>query len=299
MEITKLTPRGFCKGVVNAIHIINKALENNTYKKPIYMLGNIVHNKNVVEAFKSKGIIILDGESRVEMLKKINEGTVIFTAHGVSDEVRNIATMKGLDIVDATCKDVKKTHDVIKEKLLEGYLLLFYGKENHPETEGIIGISDEIILITDKTDLSTLPKYSGKIIITNQTTMSFLDVIKIYNKLKEIYPQLELVDEICNATRRRQEAVINAEGYDLIIVVGDKLSNNTKMLKELASNKTKAIQVETLNDLKNIDLSNFNKIAITAGASTPKSILEEIVFNLEHNTNNYISRLNLDDYLKG
>lgn len=299
MEITKLTPRGFCKGVVNAIHIINKTLENNTYKKPIYMLGNIVHNKNVVEAFKSKGIIILDGESRVEMLKKINEGTVIFTAHGVSDEVRNIATMKGLDIIDATCKDVKKTHDVIKEKLLEGYLLLFYGKENHPETEGIIGISDEIILITDKTDLSTLPKYSGKIIITNQTTMSFLDVIKIYNKLKEIYPQLELVDEICNATRRRQEAVINAEGYDLIIVVGDKLSNNTKMLKELASNKTKAIQVETLNDLKNIDLSNFNKIAITAGASTPKSILEEIVFNLEHNTNNYISRLNLDDYLKG
>src|SRR5690554_180934 len=182
MEITKLTPRGFCKGVVNAIHIINKTLENNTYKKPIYMLGNIVHNKNVVEAFKSKGIIILDGESRVDMLKKINEGTVIFTAHGVSDEVRNIATMKGLDIVDATCKDVKKTHDVIKEKLLEGYLLLFYGKENHPETEGIIGISDEIILITDKTDLSTLPKYSGKV------ERSVLSVMRIISSLIPIIP---------------------------------------------------------------------------------------------------------------
>lgn len=301
MEITKLTPRGFCKGVVNAIHIINKALENENLKKPIYMLGNIVHNKNVVKAFESKGIIILDGKSRIEMLDNITDGTIIFTAHGVSDQVRELAKSKGLDIIDATCKDVSKTHDIIKEKLQKGYKVLFYGKQGHPETEGILGISNDIILIEDNTDFSTLPKYSGKIIITNQTTMSYLDVVALHNQLTTIYPQLELIDEICSATRRRQEAVINANEFDLIIVVGDKLSNNTKMLKEIAINKTKtsAIQIETVKDLRYIELSPYKNIAITAGASTPKSIVEEIIFNIENNTNNYISTLNLDDYLKG
>lgn len=298
MKIDQLTPRGFCKGVINAIYLINKALENENLKKPIYMLGNIVHNKKVVEAFKNKGIIILDGPSREEMLANINGGTVIFTAHGVSNKVRKLAMDKGLDIIDATCKDVLKTHNLINQKLSEGYKVLFYGTINHPETEGILGISDEIILVTDKTDLNSLPKYDGKIIISNQTTMSYLDVINIFEKLKQFYPQIELADELCNATRKRQEAVINANGYDLIIVVGDKLSNNTKMLLNLASKKTKAIQVETINDLKDLDLSNYNKVAITAGASTPKSIIDEIVYNLENNTNNYISNLNLDDYLK-
>lgn len=299
MKIDKLTPRGFCKGVINAIYLINNALEDENLKRPIYMLGSIVHNKKVVEAYRNRGIIILDGPSREEMLEKVNEGTVIFTAHGVSDRVRQLAKDKGLDIIDATCKDVLKTHNLIKQKISEGYKILFFGTINHPETEGILGISDEIILITNNTNLSALPKYDGKLIITNQTTMSYLDVINIYEKLKQIYPQLELADELCNATRKRQEAVMDANGYDLIIVVGDKLSNNTKMLLNLASKKAKAIQVETINDLKDFDLSSYNKIAITAGASTPKSIVDEIVFNLEHNTNKYMSNLVLDDYLKG
>ena len=301
MEITKLTPRGFCKGVVAAIHIINKALENNNLKKPIFMLGNIVHNKNIVKAFKEKGIITLDGPSRLKMLEDINEGTIIFTAHGVSDRVRELAIKKGLDVIDATCRDVTKTHDLIKEKLSEGYLVLFYGKENHPETEGALGISDNIILIQDDTNPEDLPIYKDKMIITNQTTMSYLDLITCYERLKTVFPQLELMDEVCGATRRRQEAVINASDLDLIIVVGDKLSNNTKMLKELAINKTKtnAIQVETIQDLENIDLSAYNKIGITAGASTPMAIVEEIIYNLENRTNNYISFLKSIDYLKG
>lgn len=298
MEITKLTPNGFCKGVIYAINLINNALNDKNLKKPIYMLGNLVHNKKVVEAFKEKGVIILDGNSRIEMLQKINEGTVIFTAHGVSDEVRFLAKNKGLTIIDATCKDVLKTHNVIKEKLNAGYRVLFYGQKNHPETEGILGISNEIILITNDFDLFSLPMHKGKIILTNQTTMSYLDVLKTYEKLKQIYPQLELVDEICNATRKRQEAVINAKGYDLIIVIGDKLSNNTKMLLELAKQNANAIQLETIEDLKNYELSNYNKIAITAGASTPRSIIDEIIFNIEHNTNNYVSRLKNIDYLK-
>lgn len=298
MKITKLTPRGFCKGVVFAIQTINKALNDTNLKRPLYMLGNIVHNKNIVEAFKEKGIIILDGPSRLKMLEDINEGTIIFTAHGVSDEVRALAKSKGLDIIDATCKDVLKTHNLIKEKLLEGYLVLFYGKPNHPETEGILGIDPSIILVDDNTNPLALPKHFGKIILTSQTTMSYLDLLKYYEQLKFVYPQLKLMDEICSATRRRQEAIINAKDYDLIIVVGDKLSNNTKMLKEIANKNTKAIQVESVKDLKNLNLNNYKNVAITAGASTPMAIVEEIVFNIENSTNNYISNLTIDDYLK-
>lgn len=296
MKVTKLTPRGFCKGVVNAIHIINKALEDENLKRPFYMLGNIVHNKNIVNAFKEKGVIILDGPSRVKMLEDITSGTVIFTAHGVSDKVRKISEAKGLDIIDATCKDVRRTHDLIKDFIDLGYTVLFYGKQNHPETEGVLGISPKIILIEDYFDLDSLPNINNQMIITNQTTMSYLSLIMIYEKLLTKYPQLELMDEICSATRRRQEAVINAKNFDLIIVVGDKLSNNTKMLANLAKEKTNAIQVETLNDLKEYNLKDYKNIAITAGASTPMIILDEIVEAIEEN-NTFISKLTIKDFL--
>lgn len=296
MKVTKLTPRGFCKGVVNAIHIINKALEDENLKRPFYMLGNIVHNKNIVNAFKEKGVIILDGPSRVKMLENITSGTVIFTAHGVSDKVRKISEAKGLDIIDATCKDVRRTHDLIKDFIDLGYTVLFYGKQNHPETEGVLGISPKIILIEDYFDLDSLPNINNQMIITNQTTMSYLNLITVYEKLLTKYPQLELMDEICSATRRRQEAVINAKNFDLIIVVGDKLSNNTKMLANLAKEKTNAIQVETLNDLKEYNLKDYKNIAITAGASTPMIILDEIVEAIEEN-NTFISKLTIKDFL--
>lgn len=296
MKVTKLTPRGFCKGVVNAIHIINKALEDENLKRPFYMLGNIVHNKNIVNAFKEKGVIILDGPSRVKMLEDITSGTVIFTAHGVSDKVRKISEAKGLDIIDATCKDVRRTHDLIKDFIDLGYTVLFYGKQNHPETEGVLGISPKIILIEDYFDLDSLPNINNQMIITNQTTMSYLNLITVYEKLLTKYPQLELMDEICSATRRRQEAVINAKNFDLIIVVGDKLSNNTKMLANLAKEKTNAIQVETLNDLKEYNLKDYKNIAITAGASTPMIILDEIVDAIEEN-NTFISKLTIKDFL--
>lgn len=299
MDITKLYPRGFCGGVVRAISLINKALDEDTLKKPIYMLGNIVHNKNVVNAFKERGIIILDGPSRVDMLKEITTGSVIFTAHGVSDEVREVAEAKGLQVLDATCRDVARTHNLIKEYLDKGYQVLFYGKENHPETEGILGISKNVFLVNEKTNLLNIP-ISSKMIITNQTTMSYLNLVNLHSKLQLTIPQLELMDEICSATRRRQEAVINAEDFDLIIVVGDPLSNNTRMLKEIAEKKpnTTAIRIESIADLEDFDLSIYKNIAITAGASTPSLILEEIIFNLENKTNNYVSKLELDDYLK-
>lgn len=300
MKITKLTPQGFCKGVTKAIYIINKALEDENIQKPIYMLGNIVHNKNIVKAFENKGIIILDGESRLKMLDHINQGTVIFTAHGVSEAVKEKAIKKGLNIIDATCRDVKRTHQIIKDKLSEGYHILFYGKEGHPETEGVLGLSKQITLVNKNTSIEQLPFYSGKMILTNQTTMSYHDVIEYYEILKNKYPQLELLEEVCSATRRRQEAVAQAKDFDLCIIVGDHLSNNTKMLKEVSESKAhiNAILVEDVKDLQGIDFTKYKNIAITAGASTPNAIVEEIIQALINKEQIFISKLTDLDYLK-
>ncbi len=279
MKIIKIEPQGFCGGVVYAINMVEKALAGENATKPIYMLGNVVHNKNVVRAFREKDVIVLEGASRDEMLEKIDSGTIIITAHGASDKIRNRAREKGLNIIDATCRHVTKTHELVKEKLSAGYGVYYYGKKNHPETEGILGISSAIILVSDDNNLDKLPKCEGKAILTNQTTMSYLEVYRLYEKLRRIIPHLELAEEICDATRRRQEAVIAQKGkIDLCVVVGDTLSNNTRMLKETAEkNGIKAIQVEGAAELDNYDFSPYETVGVTAGASTPKNIINDVI----------------------
>jgi len=279
MKVIKIKPQGFCKGVTCAINIVEKALQNKDVKKPIYMLGNIVHNKIIVDSFRKRGIIVLEGQSRNEMLNKIQSGTIIITAHGTSDNVKKKALEKGLNIIDATCRDVNKTHNLVKKKLLAGYTVYYYGKDNHPETEGILGLSSAIIFISDNTNLSSLNKNNGKAFLTNQTTMSYHDVYHIYRKLKKIIPELELGEEICSATRRRQEAVLAyRDKIDLCIVVGDNLSNNTKKLQDIAKrNGIYAIQIETAKQLKNHDFSRFETVGVTAGASTPNKLVDEVI----------------------
>ncbi|NLD26745.1 MAG: 4-hydroxy-3-methylbut-2-enyl diphosphate reductase [Acholeplasmataceae bacterium] len=300
MEITKIIPQGLCKGVISAIKKVNEAIENPNTKKPIHMLGPLIHNKNVVRAFLEKGVIIHMGKSRLELLDEITDGTVIFTAHGVSDEVRAKAISKGLDIIDATCRDVSRNQQIIKDKINDGYYIFFYGKENHPETEGIFD-SEHIIVVNENTDIDALPEISGKMVMTTQTTMSYSDVVPFYLLLKRKYPQLELLEELCNATRKRQEAIINQAGnLDLLLVVGDPSSNNSKMLMEIAKNKlgVNAIMLENVEDLNHYDLSPYQKIGITSGASTPTAIVEEIIQQLQKQKKNFISKLKNDDYLK-
>ncbi len=298
MEIIKITPQGLCKGVINAIHIVNRALMDPNTNKPIYMLGSLVHNQNIVGALSKKGIIILEGKTRLEMLDHIESGTVIFTAHGVSKEVRKKAEEKGLAIIDATCKDVKQSHEIIQEYLENGYLVLYYGVKNHPETEGVLGISSNIIVVRDKEDIENLPEYSGKVALATQTTISFLDAVAFHQLLLKKYPQIELIEEVCNSTRIRQQAVLKQkEQLDLLIVVGDPSSNNSKMLKEVAEKKAglKAIMVESLEDLKQYNFSGYKRIGITAGASTPNAIVNEILAKLPQGV--FQTELVTDDYL--
>ncbi len=285
MEVLKIAPRGYCYGVVDAMVIARNAALDKNLPRPIYILGMIVHNKHVTDAFEEEGIITLDGPNRIEILKQVDKGTIIFTAHGVSPEVRRIAQEKGLTTLDATCPDVTVTHDLIRNKMDLGYEFIYIGKKGHPEPEGAVGIAPEIVhLVENVQDVIDLDIKNEKIIVTNQTTMSQWDVQDIMEKVQEKYPHTEVHREICMATQVRQEAVAEqAKEADLTIVVGDPLSNNSNRLAQVSEQiaNTKAYRISDISELKLEWLIGVNKVAVTAGASTPTPITKEVIAFLE------------------
>lgn len=213
MEVIKISPRGYCYGVVDAMVLALRTAQNFDLPRPIHILGMIVHNAHVVEAFEKQGIKTLDGEDRLALLDQVNEGTVIFTAHGVSPEVRKKARDKGLTVVDATCPDVTKTHDLIREKIADGYHVIYIGKKGHPEPEGAVGIApDRVHLVQKLEELDALDVPTDKLIVTNQTTMSQWDVKHLMDAILHRFPGVEVHNEICLATQVRQEAVATQAG---------------------------------------------------------------------------------------
>jgi len=285
MEIVKISPRGYCYGVVDAMVLALQTAKNLDLPRPIYILGMIVHNAHVTEAFEKEGVITLDGANRLEILDQINEGTVIFTAHGVSPEVRQRARQKGLSVVDATCPDVTKTHDLIREKTGEGYHIIYIGKKGHPEPEGAIGVApDKVHLIEKEHEIDALNVTHDKIIITNQTTMSQWDIRHIMQQLQEKYPHAEVHNEICLATQVRQEAVADQAGTaQLCIVVGDPRSNNSNRLAQVSEEiaGVKAYRVSDVSEIKQEWLQGIDRVAVTSGASTPTPITKEVITYLE------------------
>ncbi|WP_068503682.1 4-hydroxy-3-methylbut-2-enyl diphosphate reductase [Paenibacillus kribbensis] len=285
MEVLRISPRGYCYGVVDAMVLARQAARNLDLPRPIYILGMIVHNSHVTNSFEDEGIITLDGPNRMEILSQVEKGTVIFTAHGVSPEVRKLARDKGLTTVDATCPDVTKTHDLIREKSSEGYQIIYIGKKGHPEPEGAIGIApDHVHLIEKEEEIDTLALSEGKILITNQTTMSQWDIKHIMKKLLEKFPGAEIHNEICLATQVRQEAVAEQAGQaDLVIVVGDPRSNNSNRLAQVSEEiaGTTAYRIADVTELKREWLEGVAKVAVTSGASTPTLITKEVITYLE------------------
>lgn len=285
MKVIKVTPRGYCYGVVDAMVIARNAAKDPSLPRPIYILGMIVHNKHVTDAFEEEGIITLDGPSRLDILDKIEKGTVIFTAHGVSPEVKSRAIKKGLTTIDATCPDVTKTHDLIKDRMAEGYHFIYIGKKGHPEPEGAVGIAPEIVhLIQNKSDIDELNIPTDKIIITNQTTMSQWDVVDLIQYAIKKYPTAHVHKEICMATQVRQEAIADrAQEADLTIVVGDPMSNNSNRLAQVSHEiaGTKAYRISDLTELQLKWLDGIETVAVTSGASTPTPITREVIAFLE------------------
>lgn len=279
MKVTGITPRGYCKGVVRAINIAKEAAKSH---KPLYILGMIVHNEYIVNALKDLGAITIEDASktRLELLDEVNEGTVVITAHGAGDEVTQKALAKGLDVIDASCLDVIKTHDLIKEELKDGYEVLYIGKKGHPESEGALMIDPEHIhLITKKEDFDDVDPHK-KYIITNQTTMSLFDVYDLCEYAKTILDDVTIEQDICNATKIRQEAIKNMdEDIDIVFIVGDPHSNNTKKLASISQDQAgkETYMIGSIDELDVNLLKGKHHAAISSGASTPTSLTNQII----------------------
>ncbi len=293
VKIIKFIPQGYCKGVIKAIKKINTLLQNNDMPKPYYMYGKLVHNTHVTDAYESLGIKIIND------YQNITKGTIIITAHGLSQLEKQNILSRGLAIVDTTCSEVLKIEQNIKKKIQEGFQILYYGKLNHPECKSIMSISDNIVLITSPKDIDFLKISDKDIYFTSQTTMSYVDLLEIVNILKSKYKNIIFDINICNASKTRQEAVMKKAGEcDIVIIVGDKSSNNTNKLKELCETKClkKCYLIENIEDLEAITFEDNMTIGITAGASTPNKLVDNII-NKIINPNCNIETTNLD-YIK-
>ncbi|BAD39895.1 4-hydroxy-3-methylbut-2-enyl diphosphate reductase [Symbiobacterium thermophilum] len=286
MEVIKITPRGYCHGVVGAIQLVRRVARDPNVPRPIYVLGQIVHNRHVVEEMEALGVITLDGEDRLSLLEKIDAGTVIFTAHGVSPAVKIRAREKGLYVVDATCPDVTRTHELIAELVSRGYEVIYIGKKGHPEPEGAVGVAPgHVHLVERAEDLEALSFAPGqKLAVTNQTTLSQWDTQALMEQVKARWPQTEIYNEICLATQQRQEAVARmAPEADLVIVVGDRRSNNSNRLVQVAQ-ELAAREAHLVDSVEEIDpawLKGKRKVAVTSGASTPTHITRAVIEFLE------------------
>lgn len=284
MKVIKVSPRGYCYGVVDAMQVAREAAKDESLPRPIYIIGLIVHNRFAVEELTQLGIVTLDGTDRASILEQVESGTVIFTAHGVSPAVKDRARARGLHVIDATCPDVTRTHDLVRDYAGRGYHILYVGKKGHPEPEGVAGEApDQVHLVETLADVAALdlsPEQTEKLMITTQTTLSQWDTHAVIEAARERYPQVEIHNEICRATQVRQEAVAaQARGADLTIVVGDPRSNNTNRLAQVAEEiaGSRAIRVERLDDLRAADLVGAQTVAVTSGASTPSQITREVI----------------------
>lgn len=277
MEVKAIVPRGYCKGVVKAIEIAKKASEQ---EGPVYILGMIVHNQYIVNALEELGVHTIDhkGKTRLELLDEIDQGTVIITAHGAGENVFIKAKEKGLNVIDASCLDVIKTHDLMKDKLHQGYEILYIGKKGHPEAEGAISIDTEHIhLISTQQDIDQMDP-NKSYIITNQTTMSLYDVYDLCEYAKKTLPHVEIEKETCTATKVRQEAIGNIEDdVDIVFIVGDPHSNNTQKLASIASQKKDVYMIESLQDLDIETLKGKHFAAVSSGASTPTYLTNQVI----------------------
>lgn len=297
MEIISVNPRGYCLGVIGAIELAKKTIKENPHTT-ISMLGMIVHNRYVVDYFTRQGVICLDDskKTRLELLDEIDEGIVIITAHGASDAVFQKAKEKGLTIIDATCPDVKVTHQIVREHVSSGDVI-YIGKKNHAESEGTVGISNRIHLVSSIEDVHALPPLEN-VLITNQTTLSIVDIKPIIEECLKKYPNANVTEEICKATRIRQEAITKLEDIDVLFVVGDPHSNNSNQLCTIG--KSHGIQesylIEGAWQIKEEMIQNKNRIAVTSGSSTPTLLTNSVIKYLEEyaNTKNYIPAEKID-----
>lgn len=275
MEITVAKSAGFCFGVQRAVDSVYKELEENSGK--IYTFGPIIHNEQVVEDLNKRGIEVID---TVEQLKEIKEGTVVIRSHGVAKEIYDILEQQKLKMVDATCPFVKKIHNIVLDESNNGKTIIIIGNDNHPEVEGIKGwVNGEVIVINKEEQIEKLSLLEQtKACIVSQTTFNHNKFKYLVEIIRKKGYDITVVNTICNATHVRQvEAQKISSKVDGMIVIGGKNSSNTQKLYDICRNECEnTFYVQTVKDLNLHELKSLKSIGITAGASTPKNIIEEV-----------------------
>lgn len=282
MNVIEIRPRGFCPGVYHAIQLVEEAINNPQVRRPITILGMIVHNRHVVDDLARKGVVTLDDptKTRQELADQIQDGTVIITAHGILPEVISSLQKRGIDVIDASCRDVLRTQQLVKQKLEEGFDVLYLGKEGHPEAESVVLLSDKVHLISSETDLNSLCIKNHNLFVTNQTTFSIRDLASLRSAISIKYPKSVFSDEICDATRMRQEALIKYnQGVDLCLIVGDPRSNNSKNLVKISEQETHTLTylVGSVEDLKPSMFEGVQTVSVSSGASTPNYLTQSVI----------------------
>ncbi|MBV7314183.1 4-hydroxy-3-methylbut-2-enyl diphosphate reductase [Shewanella sp. NIFS-20-20] len=279
MDIFLANPRGFCAGVDRAISIVERALE--LFNPPIYVRHEVVHNRYVVDNLKQRGAVFVD-----ELHQVPDDSIVIFSAHGVSQQVRKEAKQRGLKVFDATCPLVTKVHLQVTRASRKGVECILIGHEGHPEVEGTMGQYDNpqggVYLVESPLDVAKLQvKDPNNLCFVTQTTLSVDDTMDIIAALQQKFPTIEgpRKDDICYATQNRQDAVRKmADDVDLLLVVGSKNSSNSNRLRELAEKAgTQAYLVDNADDIDGLWFSGVNKVAVTAGASAPEVLVKQVV----------------------
>jgi len=284
VEVLKITPRGYCHGVVEAIRAAKQTAKARPGEK-VYMLGYLVHNTHATDELQESGITLVDADNRLDGLDQIKDGTVIFTAHGVAPAVKEKAAARGLHAVDATCSDVVVTHELVKDLAERGYDIVYVGRRGHPEPEGVVGEAPgQVHLVQDPEDVDRLQLTNPKLAVTCQTTLSIWDFVFNDKPVTEKYPQTEVFNEICRATQDRQEAAVEqGKECDVVIVVGSERSSNSKRLVQVVQERAHrpAYLVDTYRDIKPEWLAGKKKVGVTSGASTPTHLTREVVEYLE------------------
>lgn len=283
MEVLLANPRGFCAGVDRAIDIVNRALE--VFGAPIYVRHEVVHNKFVVDDLRDRGAIFVD-----ELTEVPDDSIVIFSAHGVSQAVQEEARARKLKVFDATCPLVTKVHVEVASHGKQGLECILIGHRGHPEVEGTMGQYDrdaggDIYLVEDESQVATLEvKNPERLSYVTQTTLSMDDTARVIDALRKRFPAIEgpRKDDICYATQNRQDAVKQLSAQcDLMLVVGSPNSSNSNRLRELAERMgTEAYLLDGVDDIDPRWLEGKTRIGVTAGASAPEVLVQEVLDGL-------------------
>ena len=279
MEVIVAKTAGFCFGVKRAVEKVYDQIELG--KAPIFTYGPIIHNEVVVADLDAKGVKVIDTKEELEELKS---GVVVIRSHGVGKEIYDILNANGVEIVDATCPFVKKIHNIVLEQSVDGRQVLIVGDENHPEVQGIKGWGNETTkVITSIEDFENLeiPK-DKQLCLVSQTTFNYNKFQELVEKISRTSYDINVLNTICNATQERQvEAKKVASQVDVMLVIGGKHSSNTQKLYEICQKECKnTFYIQTLDDLNPECIGSACNVGITAGASTPNNIIEEVHTNV-------------------